>query len=354
MGLAQSVHAPDENRSKLSWFELAPVLAPKTRIWEHGLFWPGLLTAIMTCYLIFVDNAPDIYFRVVAYYIVAMIVIIFYVNSGTQKRWPALIMAGLITALIIWVPQIMNSYYVIVRHWPGGLEQPAEGAGFLQQFYYYFVDAGLVEELMKATPLLIGLAITLAFFSQRPFAREIVNRLGVRNPMDGVMMGIAAGGAFTLVETLELYVHNVNHDAAELIRQLGSSLAVNLDEKTAALFDQFSQFAADNAGFNKGIVLLLPRILGALVGHMSYAALFGYFIGLAALYRSKIALLIPLGWILAATVHGAWDAVASLGRPYLVFLVAIISFLLFFIYFVKARALIPETDKLAGAGGVAA
>jgi hypothetical protein len=40
--------------------------------------------------------------------------------------------------------------------------------------------------------------------------------------------------------------------------------------------------------------------------------LFGYFIGLSVLRPGMAVLLIPLGWLSAAALHGAWDATNDL------------------------------------------
>ena len=91
----------------------------------------------------------------------------------------------------------------------------------------------------------------------------------------------------------------------------------------------------------------MPRILGSLIMHMSYAAIFGYFIGLAGSHRGVWTLpLLVLGWVLAATVHGAWNASATIAEggsgPFWLFMVGIGSFVVFITYFLKARDVLPR------------
>jgi RsiW-degrading membrane proteinase PrsW (M82 family) len=57
---------------------------------------------------------------------------------------------------------------------------------------------------------------------------------------------------------------------------------------------------------------LLARGLPELTAHSAYSGLFGYFIGLAVLRPGMAAVLIPIGWLVAAVLHGAWDAASDL------------------------------------------
>ena len=57
---------------------------------------------------------------------------------------------------------------------------------------------------------------------------------------------------------------------------------------------------------------MLARGLPELTAHPAYSGLFGYFIGLTVLRPGMAVLLIPLGWLSAAALHGAWDATSDL------------------------------------------
>ena len=61
-----------------------------------------------------------------------------------------------------------------------------------------------------------------------------------------------------------------------------------------------------------GLVLLLARGLPELAEHSAWCGLFGYFIGLAVLQPRKAVFLVPLGWLSAAALHGAWDSISGL------------------------------------------
>jgi RsiW-degrading membrane proteinase PrsW (M82 family) len=61
-----------------------------------------------------------------------------------------------------------------------------------------------------------------------------------------------------------------------------------------------------------GLVVLLAHGLPELAAHSAYTGLLGYFIGLSVLWPRMAVFLIPLGWLGAAVLHGAWDATADL------------------------------------------
>ncbi len=62
----------------------------------------------------------------------------------------------------------------------------------------------------------------------------------------------------------------------------------------------------------EGLVLLLGRALPTLTCHSAYSGLFGYFIGLSVLRPRMGIYLLPIGYLSAAALHGAWDATSSI------------------------------------------
>jgi RsiW-degrading membrane proteinase PrsW (M82 family) len=320
------------------------VLPPKTSIFESNLFWPGLLTAIAGGSLFFFGNYPELYFRIVAYYIVSVVVILFYLNAGSHRRFAALIFAAVMTTTLLSVPRLLGLFVLIFKEIPG-LHRPAT-QDFASQFAYYFVVAALMEELMKATPALVGLCLGLVVATPKHTITRLLDKISVRTPIGGMLMGIAAGGSFTLVETLERYIPKVTLERTQMLENAASAQAGKLDPQTAEAFLRLSRLAAEKAGVNEAFLLLMPRILGSLAGHMSYAAVFGYFIGLAALRRSKVAMLLAIGWLVSSALHAAWDASAAAGVP---LLLAVSSFLIFLVYFLKACAFSLVEAPVAGA-----
>jgi RsiW-degrading membrane proteinase PrsW (M82 family) len=153
------------------------------------------------------------------------------------------------------------------------------------------LGTGLGEEGLKVVPLM-GLALVtaaFAFLSRRTGGRlsallsGVTSHFGLREPLDGIVLGVASGSGFFIYETLFQSVPQV------------------IDN---------TKYPADKAF--EGLVQLLARGLPQLTAHSAYSGLFGYFIGLSVLRPGMAVLLIPLGWLSAAALHGAWDATGDL------------------------------------------
>jgi RsiW-degrading membrane proteinase PrsW (M82 family) len=196
---------------------------------------------------------------------------------------------------------------------------------------------GLAEEGFKAVPLM-GLAlmsVAFAVLSRRRRGRlsallsGVAEHFGLREPLDGIVLGAASGSGFFFYETLVQYVPTVINDA---------------------------KYPADRS-FD-GLVVLLAHGLPELTAHSAYTGLFGYFIGLSVLWPGMAVFLIPLGWLSAAVLHGAWDATGDLvdsaviGVPVRL-IIGVLSYALLAGAIFKARDISPSFAKrcamLAGA-----
>ncbi len=183
---------------------------------------------------------------------------------------------------------------------------------------------GLGEEGFKAVPLMALALVTVAFtfLSRRTtgglsaFLSGVAQHFGLREPLDGIVLGAASGSGFFIYETLVQYVPQA------------------VDE------------AKTNMAF-QGLVQLLGRGLPELTAHSAYSGMFGYFIGLAVLRPSMAALVIPLGWLCAAVLHGAWDATSDLVDSVLIgvpihVVIGVLSYALLAGAIFKARDISPS------------
>ena len=143
-----------------------------------------------------------------------------------------------------------------------------------------FAGPGLGEEVGKALPV-----FALAVFGMA-WSNALGRRIGVTEPLDGILIGVASATGFAMVETMYQYLPNL----------------------MVALLKQFGPDAAGVAQF-VAVKLMLTRTLPELGGHLAYSGIFGYFIGLAALKRSSVTQILLVGLLSAAALHGAWDAV---------------------------------------------
>jgi RsiW-degrading membrane proteinase PrsW (M82 family) len=168
----------------------------------------------------------------------------------------------------------------------------------------YFFGAGLMEELLKALPILGAYLAAVALPS--PW-RE---RIGVWEPLDGILLGTASAVGFTLVETLGQYVP-----------------AVSLQ-----------------AGSEVGLQVLIARILGLPAGHMAYSGYLGYFIGLAALKPRHAKQILAVGYLSAAALHALWNT-AGHSNNLLLVVVGVLSYAFLMAAILKARALSPTRSQ---------
>jgi RsiW-degrading membrane proteinase PrsW (M82 family) len=231
-----------------------------------------------------------------------------YQICGKRKRWWVLLSCTLASMLLLVTPVLSGFLFVFRTLLPGNIAQP--DSGFVIQFISFFFGAGLMEELLKALPVLFLYLIGRRF---KPAWRE---RVGIAEPLDGIVLAAAAALGFTLVETLGYY-------APGAAQGMGS-------------------LADPQAGQLASLQLLIPRILGSVAGHMAYSGYFGYFIGLSALKRSRKGLILAVGWLTSAVIHALWNASAgSLGPLGLAF-VGVLSYAFLIAAILKARELSPQ------------
>jgi RsiW-degrading membrane proteinase PrsW (M82 family) len=160
---------------------------------------------------------------------------------------------------------------------------------FLNTFSSMFFGAGLMEELMKAVPALFGLAIAMRPLplTETP-TKPYLGLFRCSTPLEGILLGVAAGAGFSYVESVYLFVP----DNAQYVAN-------------TALWE---------GNFVNEIRMLLPRILHGAIGHMCWAGTAGYFIGLSARYPKSMIKLLAIGWLLPAILHAFWNASPYLGE----------------------------------------
>jgi len=227
-----------------------------------------------------------------------------YKLCGKLKPWWMLLGSALITAILLPSP-VFGLLAIIFRGILPGGEVFNRNHNFFSALVAHFFGAGLLEELFKALPVLAALYIGKQV--QHPW-RE---RIGVWEPLDGILLGAASAVGFTLVETLGQYVPNQVHEAGELL----------------------------------GLQLLIIRILAAVAGHMAYSGYLGYFIGLSVLKPGKRWSIIGVGYLSAAGLHAFWNATASTSNLLVATVVGILSYAFLAAAILKARKLSPMRSQ---------
>lgn len=297
--------------------ELFPIGSTHISLLHSRALVPLLLTAV-TCVVLFgfiiqsnriQDYDP--YLQVLAGFVVVMTFYALYVYSGETKSifW-YMIPAG----ITWWQLQHVFGYYAYVFRvlLPG---ETRGTRGFVATFVGHFFGAGLLEELLKASPILLALLITLAIRASGVTKAARFRGISLEGPLDGLLMGAVAGAAFIVDETVFDYV-----------------------ARTIKRSDDLGK------GYFMGLALLIPRVMQGVVGHMAWTGIFGYFIGLSATHPRSAWKLIPLGWLLAASLHAFWNSVLQISVGFGLFLSIAVTLPIFLSCLVKARQL--EASRL--------
>lgn len=303
---------PPAQRHRANWSELLPVLHSGKDFRQKAFLIPALVTAAAVAGLYTSWAEPRQYYLILGAYLCLSAWYVVYLISGHRGRGLASAIAAAIVLLIALTPLSIPYFFVFRSLLPGTIGSAgADGQSvtLVDRFIGMFFGAGLMEELWKATPALLclGLAAHLA-----PRWRD---RLELREPLDGILMGAAAGAAFAFFETLFQYV----------------------PQREAA----WDQIAGAGAGHYAGLTLLIPRLLGLTAGHVAYSAYFGYFIGLAALLPRDRWRILLVGWISAALLHAVWNTLAGLHMGFMV-VVGLGSFAMMAAAILRARRLSPN------------
>jgi RsiW-degrading membrane proteinase PrsW (M82 family) len=332
---------PGGGGRNLSRSTIFPLLANRSALVSKGHLLPILATIIAGCSLLgagsgvfawprLVDNDElNIAFQV--YWILALYIAFmanFYIYSicGRAKPWwvIAALFAGM--AALLWPPHLLFDVFA----WPFYTVLPgrfANSSVVSLRILAAFFGPGLCEELFKALPL-----FALAWIGLNRKG-ALARTIGITEPLDGILFGVAVASGFALSETLGQYVVGSVNDALEpFTKAVGVEHGIELGAGTAAF---------------QGLILLLSRGLAFIAGHLAYTGVFGYFIGLAVLRPAIWKQLLALGWGTAAFLHGAWDAVGSIDSqsPITILLVfvalATLSYACLAAAILKARQLSP-------------
>jgi RsiW-degrading membrane proteinase PrsW (M82 family) len=304
--------------------ELMPFRSTKISIRRSRILVP-LLALALTCVLLFVlkiglKSLDDVvmYLNVLCAFMLFAMFAAIYFYSGERKN----ILWYLVPAIVVFAelairPILGTFIYVFRTILPGS----TKGETFLPNFIGMFFGAGLMEELMKAVPILFALGLAYWLRATNSTGNVVTRNLALQGPLDGVLMGAAAGAGFIALETMFQYVPNAMREAGG-----GGNAAL---------------------GALHGVLLMLPRVLNGLVGHMAYAGIFGYFIGLAVSHRRSLPTLLAVGWLLSATLHAFWNSGAYLIGTYAFYVSAGLTLFFFLACLLKAKQL--EVSRLGGA-----
>lgn len=297
--------------------QLFPLISTGGQLGENPVFLLGLLTIAIGISLFVGFGNPIVFNSLLALYLSLSLYYVFiYQLCGKSKSGLLLVGMAVSTIALLKSPVLQGCLWLFREVLPGEVlpfswQETGRSTAIhlIQVTYHTFWGTGLMEEILKALPVLTWVAMSNRL--PQPWR----NRWGVVDPLDGILLCTASALGFTLLETLGQYVPQVTQ--------------------------QITGTASVEAGQLAGLQLLIPRVLGSIAGHLAYSGYFGYFIGLICLRpyspTQQLGLLV-LGCLSAAILHTLWN-VAGLFSPILLALSGILSYSLLMAAILKARTL---------------
>jgi RsiW-degrading membrane proteinase PrsW (M82 family) len=298
-------------RSAVTLTQLFPILSTGRELTQKAYLLPAIITISFVVAMFMAVGQAIVFNLLLAGYIALAAFYCVYQLCGKRKPWWILLMSAVTTVGLLRSPVLPLLIIVFRQALPGQVPAQGEPINLLVLLIRMFFGAGLMEELLKVLPL-IGF-----YLLGRSLPSPWKERIGIAEPLDGILLGAASAVGFTLLETLGQYVPDI------------------IQNTTLQLGDDPRQL---------GLQLLIPRVLGSISGHIAYSGYLGYFIGLSVLNPKQSWLILTIGYLTAAGLHALWNTTGSLS-PLLLALVGILSYAFLGAAILKARTLSPTRSQ---------
>lgn len=302
---------PVRTEADVSLTQLFPIFSTGHHLTRKAYLLPGIITVVVVISLFLAVGDARLFNLLLAVYLTGAAFYFIYQLCGKHKPWWLLVSVAVMTILLLISPVLGAFIYVFRNILPGDLAANNAATSFPELLMRMFFGAGLMEELLKAVPVLV-----VCVFSAR-LRSPLREDVGVREPLDGILLGSAAAVGFTLVETLGQYVPEIY-------------------KATLAAGEGAAQLAS--------LQLLIPRVLGSVAGHMAYSGYLGYFIGLSVLRPRRRWRILAVGYLSAAALHALWNVTGTIS-PALLAVVGVMSYAFLGAAILKARELSPTRSQ---------
>ncbi len=266
---------------------------------------------------------------------------------GKGKSWYILLGAAGFSAYYLWLMQVDHDFLWMYEffhlHLAGG--EPDANAPFIQLFIQHFLGTGFFEEIVKALPI-FALVIGARYMTP-----EVRAKIGVEEPLDGILLGAASGAGFAIMETLIQYTPRdlVNTWTTTVLAFRGVPIQ-NADAVMNSMNgEQLRNLITQGSNLLNtapGIKWLIIRSIDLSFGHMAYAGYFGYFIGLSVIKPEQRWKILLIGLVSASLPHALWDTVASMDTVPLQAAIALLSYAVLAAAVLKAREISPNRNML--------
>jgi RsiW-degrading membrane proteinase PrsW (M82 family) len=266
---------------------------------------------------------------------------------GKDKSWYVLLGAAGFSAYYLWLMQVDHDFLWMYEffhlHLAGG--EPDASAPFIQLFIQHFLGTGFFEEIVKALPIL-GLVAGARYMTP-----EVRAKIGIEEPLDGILIGAASGGGFAIMETLIQYTPRdlVNTWTTTVLQFRGvanQNIEATLNNMNYDQLRYVINQGSELLNTAPGIKWLIIRSIDLSFGHMAYAGYFGYFIGLSVIKPEQRWKILLIGLASASLPHALWDTVASMDTVPLQAAIALLSYAVLAAAVLKAREISPNRNLL--------
>jgi RsiW-degrading membrane proteinase PrsW (M82 family) len=298
--------------AEITLTQLFPIFSTGLDLRRKAYLWPGAIGVVFVVALFMAIESPLIFNLLLASFLAIGCYYLIYRLCGKHKPAWVLLGTALSTVALLQSPVLSIFIWFFRDLLPGNISTDDRILSFPVQLIKMFFGAGLMEELLKVLPLLVILGWGRSLSPKRR------DHWGIVEPLDGILLGAASAIGFTMIETLGQYVPAMVQDA-----QLQAGL-------------ELSQL--------RGLQLLIPRLLGAISGHMAYSGYFGYFIGLSVLRPRYCWQILLIGYLTAAGLHALWNTMGGVS-PVLLAIVGMVSYAFLAAAIVKARSLSPNRTQ---------